>query len=1227
MSEATPSLKPPLHPVVRAMRPALIGGGYVLSFWLLHLLSQPYWTAQQISPWYPAPALTLMLLFRAGRRYLPWVFVAALLVALQSDGAAYGWLPVGLEACVSLLSYGGAAVLLLDWVGINPQLRSLADVLWLILIAMIGAPFLAALGTISILVFVSVLPPADFPMALMTYWIGDAVGIVTLLPFLMLHTPTSLHHWRSWRWLRLSTDVAVQLSVALLVVIFSLVLQQVAGFNSFYLCVLPLMWVAAVGDLRRTSSLIMLLNALIFTGCLLWGEIDSWISLQLLLLSISLAALVVSALLQERSYLEQSLQDKERFFRSLITFSSDMLSILDSEGRVIYESPSVRALLGYTNGLVGQNVFVFVHPADLPSVQATYMAHASQPGVSPVVQYRFRHANGSWRWLESVATNVADQPVGGIIVNSRDITERRQVEEQIRFQANLLDQVNNAVVVVDPTLMIMFWNRAAEVLYGWGAGEVLGRSITELNLVDPLEVQAILDHQPQFRWSNASWQGELSILDRQRNAHSIYLTTTVLRSDLGQMQAIVGVANDISPLKIAEQRLIESEQYFRSLIENASDLISILDERGFILYHSPAIERVLGYKTGLVGVNAFDYIHPDDRMSMQMALQRKINQIKVGAPVQYRFRHADGSWRTIESVSNILEARSPDEDGLRIVLNSRDVTERKQLEEALMFVAQGVAGTSDREFYQTLVLYLSRALQVDYAYVGLFDLQQQTVTTLSACEGGHVVENFSYALAETPAERVAQGVTAVYRAEVQRVFPNDPALMALEVESYLALPLFDAEEHVIGILSVMHRQSMNNVALSMSLLSIFAQRLASELKRKSLEEQRLRMERKLMETQKLESLGLLAGGIAHDFNNVLTTILGNVGLAQLEFQSDPLLATYLETIETASRHAADLCRQMLAYSGRGRMQADAIQVNSLVQEMSNLLQVSIGKHIELQCHFAPDLPMIEGDISQIRQVVMNLIVNAAEAINEHKQGMIELTTGLITVDRLDLENLAGAAGVEPGPYVFVSVSDNGAGMDAETQAKIFDPFFTTKFTGRGLGLAAVQGIVRAHGGWLNVYSELGIGSTFKLFLPCSAVVADQAEPQPVEPALAAGGTILIIDDEAPIRTTVSGMVAALGFSALQASSGAEGLRMLQERHAAIAAVLLDLTMPLMNGEETMRQLRLIDRQVPVILMSGYSQTETVSRFNGQGLAGFLQKPFTISELRALLVQATALRPG
>lgn len=377
---------------------------------------------------------------------------------------------------------------------------------------------------------------------------------------------------------------------------------------------------------------------------------------------------------------------------------------------------------------------------------------------------------------------------------------------------------------------------------------------------------------------------------------------------------------------------------------------------------------------------------------------------------------------------------------------------------------------------------------------------------------------------------------------------------------------------------------------------------------------------KLEHTQRLESLGVLAGGIAHDFNNILTSILGNTALASNKLEESSPISSYLHNIEAGSQRAAELCKQMLAYSGKGKFVVAVIDMNQMVEEITRLMEVSIHKGVVLKFHLAENLPMIEADAAQLQQIMMNLIINASESI-EGKSGVVSLSTGVMSADASYLRNNKMDEEVAlPGRYVYLEVSDTGSGMNEKTQRKLFDPFFTTKFTGRGLGMSAVLGIVRGHKGTIKCYSEQGKGSTFKVLFPCSDKLIPNAPKvkQSTQVLSKLSGTALIVDDEQTIQEVAGMILEEMGFTLLKASDGEQGVALFRQHQEEIKLVLLDMTMPKMDGVEAFREIQRIRPGAKVILSSGYNEQDATNRFAGKGLAGFIQKPYLPNALQKIV---------
>ncbi len=657
----------------------------------------------------------------------------------------------------------------------------------------------------------------------------------------------------------------------------------------------------------------------------------------------------------------------------------------------------------------------------------------------------------------------------------------------------------------------------------------------------------------------------------------------------------------------AEELAVRREQEFRTLVEKVPSVVyrSEVAAPWTTHYMSEEIAAISGYSVQEFrrgSLRRGDIILPEDFARVEAEVARAVSK-NHPFELEYRIQHKEGPVRWVyEKGQAIRNAR-----GEPLYLNGIiiDITPRKEGEQRL----------ADSEQW-------------------LRSMLQGSPVPAFVIDKGHTVVHWNQALAEIsglPAEQVL-GTRDHWRA----FYPEErPCMADLLVEgafdkisqwyqhkfqpsklirgAYEAVdffPMHGSQGRWLHFTAAVIRDASGAVAGAIeTLLDI------TEIKQA--EEERMNLERQVLHAQKLESLGVLAGGIAHDFNNLLMAVLGHADLALMDLSPLSPARGNIQEIETAARRAAELCRQMLAYSGKGRFIIESLDICELIEEMVHLLKTSIAKNVMLNLHLDNKIPPISGDASQIRQIIMNLITNASEAIGE-RPGSIRITTGLMHCDRAYLEHLALSEELEEGEYVYLEVSDTGCGMDKETMGRIFDPFFTTKFTGRGLGLAAVQGIVRGHKGALKVYSEAGKGTTFKVLFPAVNTEGPVHRHEAVSDTHWKGsGTILLVDDEEMVRSIAGEMLERLGFQVLTARDGVEALEVYQQRHPEIAGVLLDLTMPQMDGEETLRELRKIHPSVRVVLSSGYNKQEITQRFAGKGLAGFIQKPYRLAELKTV----------
>ncbi len=640
----------------------------------------------------------------------------------------------------------------------------------------------------------------------------------------------------------------------------------------------------------------------------------------------------------------------------------------------------------------------------------------------------------------------------------------------------------------------------------------------------------------------------------------------------------------------AETALRESETRFRSLVERAPVGVWQLEPDGqHIRYLNPVLRQMLGLdtQTAVEGKNIRDFVAPEYHRELPAHLEERAHGISSSYEIEYR--RPDGTRLPVQVYGAPLKA----DDGtlIGVIGLSIDITERQRAKQALI---------EERQLLRTLIDTLPDPIYVkdkDGRFLTTNEANRKLIGLNSTEEvlGKTVFDYFPKEMAEIYHQDdlsvIAAGTPIINREEPYSLPEGGHGWFLTS-----KVPLRNAAGEIIGL-----------VGISRDIT-----------KEKAAEAEQAKFEQKIQETQKLESLGVLAGGIAHDFNNLLTGILGHASLAKLEFPGNPILFEHLDQVEKSSQRAAELCRQMLAYAGKGRFIVQNLDVTVLVEEITSLLQLSISKKAVLRFQLTHGLPPVAGDATQIRQILMNLVINASDAIGE-RSGVICLSTGIMRADKAYLSGTHLAPDLAEGDYVFIEVSDNGTGMSKETLARIFDPFFTTKFTGRGLGLAAVLGIVRSHKGALKVYSEEGRGSTFKLLLPCAE---GPVAPLDFRGQQAAGwssqGTVLVVDDEETVRAVSARLLESFGFKTLLAHDGRDAIEKFKAHEQAITLVLMDLTMPHMDGEQAFRELRKLKPSVRVLLMSGFNEQDAINRFTGKGLSGFIQKPFKRDELQTKL---------
>jgi PAS domain S-box-containing protein len=384
---------------------------------------------------------------------------------------------------------------------------------------------------------------------------------------------------------------------------------------------------------------------------------------------------------------------------------------------------------------------------------------------------------------------------------------------------------------------------------------------------------------------------------------------------------------------------------------------------------------------------------------------------------------------------------------------------------------------------------------------------------------------------------------------------------------------------------------------------------------KQAEEEKQSLVKQLHQAQKLESLGVLAGGIAHDFNNILAVIICNCSLAM---QRPKMAEELIPEIETAAQRAAGLCRQMLAYAGKAQFVESHVDVTALLDDMLSMLKSTLPQNVTIKPYLSGDIPSIKADASQIRQIVMNLIINASEAIGEDQGDIVvSLTKTTIGAEQPEKDHLGKT--ITDGPYICLEITDTGCGMDDETKRRIFEPFYTTKFVGRGLGMSAVLGIITSHKGALQFTSQPGHGTTFKVYLPVQNGESCVESLQQTTPAPWQGsGTILLVEDEPQLIAVAKTLLEVLGFSVIEASNGIEAIKQFRKNAEEIRLVLTDIGMPRMGGYELIAELKKINPELPIVVSSGFGDTVVTSKIAPGDIAGLISKPYNFDQLREVL---------
>ena len=888
-----------------------------------------------------------------------------------------------------------------------------------------------------------------------------------------------------------------------------------------------------------------------------------------------------------RKQAEQALRRSEEKFRAMFDLAKDAMYILDQEGRLQVANQTACKTLGYSH-----DELLKMNPLDIdmsePSIHDEQMETLRRQG-HVLFETLNRRRDGTLMPVEVSLQRIELAGKEMVLAICRDITKRKRAEEALR-QANL---------VVEKSPVVLFRWRAAEgwpvemvsqnvSQFGYTAQELLSGAVPFASIVHPDDLGRVARDVRERSLSGAdTFRQEYRIVTKDGEVRWVDDHTVVERTPEGQITYYQGIVMDITDRKRSEEDLSHSHKLMRYIIEHTNSAIAVCDRELRYIYVSQRYLEDYGLKDrDIIGKRHYD-VFPDIPRKIQDVHRRALAG-EVSCADRDPYERADGTvdWTRWEcrpwyEVDGTIGG---------IILYTEVITDRVLAEEALR--------ESEARFRLVVE---SSPLAIGFAS------QEGRIEYLNP----RFSETFGYTIEDIP----------TLKDWFQCVFP-DPDYRKRTVECLKEALGRPASAHGIEVEMTCKDGSVRHIEFFRTRMGSKTLAVFNDLtERRQMEEERRKFDVRMREVQKLESLGVLAGGIAHDFNNLLMAILGYADLALFSLSPASPACQYVEEITKASQRAADLCRQMLAYSGKGRFIISRYDLSEIVREMGQILDVSVSKKAVMRYSLAERLPAVESDVTQIRQVIMNLIMNAADALGDTR-GIIAITTGVMKCDEAYLSESYLNDDLPGGTYVYLEVSDTGCGMDAATRSRIFDPFFTTKFIGRGLGLAAVLGIVRGHRGAIKVYSEVGKGTTFKILLPAvkwESRVEDENKEQTVLPQNE--GAILLVDDDPFVRSVAAEMLSVLGFQVLTANNGLEGVNLFRSHKDEITCVILDLMMPEMGGEEAFRELRNLKIDVPVIVSSGYNEQEVTQRFVGRGLTGFIQKPYTLANLRHALQKA------
>ncbi len=676
----------------------------------------------------------------------------------------------------------------------------------------------------------------------------------------------------------------------------------------------------------------------------------------------------------------------------------------------------------------------------------------------------------------------------------------------------------------------------------------------------------------------------------------IEVTASPLRKGNGGPNRMIEVMRDVTKERRLQEQSRQSYEFLESVLEGIGEGVVVVDRDYRILSANKGYIRQLGQEgRHVVGRHCYEISHHFDSHCMDNGHHCPVrDSFETGRPSRTMHTHYDLDGREVFVECHAYPVRNAAGEVIRAIETVSDVTERVQLEHKVRESEEKY-----RDLYDNAP---DGYFSVDEK--GVFVEMNRTFPDMLGCQRGELMgtKQFREVMSKESGvncEKMFSDLKAVVRIRNMELVlvRKDGSLLPVMMNASAVL----AKDNRF----VMTRSVVRDIT-----------------EKKKMDEEKRRLQEQLFQSQKLEALGTLAGGIAHDFNNLLASIMGYASLAKAEVGATDPIYRHVDVIETASQRASELTQQLLAFARGGKFDARPNDVNDIAREVVTLLSRTIDKNISIVLNACEDLLPAVCDAGQVQQAMLNICINARDAMPQGGTLTIETKNAF-----LGPEDVRTLVDVRPGAFVRVSISDTGTGMDRETKQHMFDPFFTTKEKGTGLGLSLVYGIIKKHGGFIQVYSEPGKGSLFRVHLPaCES--ADGCAKKDADPVVTAGsGTVLVVDDEPLIRDLARDILKRYGYEVIIAEGGAEAVELYRQFNEQISAVLLDMVMPEMDGREVFRRIRELDPAALVIVSSGYSHDRDADYLLEQGAAGFVQKPYRMVELAQALSEALAQKRG